>query len=146
MKKITTSLVLLALSGSSLRAEAFRKVQEEISERAGVDVRWEKEMASREETSAIVQKLLKKPLTVSSAVQIALLNNRGLQVTFEEVGIAQADVIEAVTLPNPSVDFEVQLPPRCWNAQSLRMAGCPGICSNPYETASNAGILQPGTA
>ena len=67
-------------------------------------------MASREETSAIVQKLLKKPLTVSSAVQIALLNNRGLQVTFEEVGIAQADVIEAVTLPNPSVDFEVQFP------------------------------------
>ena len=110
MKKITTSLMLLALSGSSLRAEAFRKVQKEISERAGVDVRWEKEMASREETSAIVQKLLKKPLTVSSAVQIALLNNRGLQVTFEEVGIAQADVIEAVTLPNPSVDFEVQLP------------------------------------
>ena len=110
MKKITTSLVLLALSGSSLRAEAFRKVQEEVSERTGVDVRWEKEMASREETSAIVQKLLKKPLTVSSAVQIALLNNRELQATFEEVGIAQADVIEAVTLPNPSVDFEVQFP------------------------------------
>jgi outer membrane protein, heavy metal efflux system len=110
MKKITISLALLALSGSSLRAEAFRKVQEEVSERAGADVRWEKEMASREETSAIVQKLLKKPLTVASAVQIALLNNHGLQVTFEEVGIAQADVIEAVTLPNPSVDFEVQFP------------------------------------
>jgi outer membrane protein, heavy metal efflux system len=110
MKTITTSLVLIALSGSSLRAEAFRKVQEEVAERAGADVRWEKEMASREQTSAIVQKLFKKPLTVSSAVQIALLNNRGLQVTFEEVGIAQADVIEAVTLPNPSVDFEVQFP------------------------------------
>lgn len=110
MKKITASLVLLALSGSSLRAEAFRKVQEEVSKRAGVDVRWEKEMASREQTSAIVQKLLKKPLTVPSAVQIALLNNRGLQVTFEEVGIAQAEVIEAVTVPNPSVDFEVQFP------------------------------------
>jgi outer membrane protein, heavy metal efflux system len=43
-------------------------------------------------------------------VRIALLNNPGLQATFEEVGIAQADVIEAVTLPNPSVDFEVQFP------------------------------------
>jgi outer membrane protein, heavy metal efflux system len=110
MKKITTSLMLLALSGSSLRAEAFRKVQEEVSDRVGVDVRWEREMASREQTSAIVKELLKKPLTVSSAMQIALLNNRGLQATFEEVGIAQADVIEAVTLPNPSVDFEVQFP------------------------------------
>ncbi|HEY5704060.1 MAG TPA: TolC family protein [Terrimicrobiaceae bacterium] len=110
MKKITTGLMLLALSGSSLRAEAFRKVQEEVSERTGVDVHWEKEMASRGQTSAIVQKLLKRPLTVPSAVQIALLNNRGLLVTFEEVGVAQADVIEAVTLPNPSVDFEVQFP------------------------------------
>jgi hypothetical protein len=134
MKKITTSLVLLALSGSSLRAEAFRKVQEEVIERTGADVRWEKEMASREETSAIVQKLLKKPLTVSSAVQIALLNNRGLQETFEEVGIARADVIEAVTLPNPSVDFEVQFPPRCWNTQSLPVAGCSGVCSDPYDS------------
>jgi outer membrane protein, heavy metal efflux system len=110
MKKVTTGLVLAALSCSSLRAEAFRKVQQEVGQRAGVDVRWEKEVASREETCAIVQKLLKGPLTVSSAVQIALLNNRGLQATFEEVGIAQADVMEAVTLPNPSVDFEVQFP------------------------------------
>jgi hypothetical protein len=69
-----------------------------------------KGMTSREQISAIVQKLLKEPLTVSSAVQIALLNNRGLQATFEEVGIAQADVIEAVTLPNPSVDFDVEFP------------------------------------
>ena len=38
------------------------------------------------------------------------MNNRGLQATFEEVGIAQADVIEAVTLPNPSVDFDVEFP------------------------------------
>ena len=110
MKKITTSLVLLALSGSSLRAETFRRVQEEVSERTGVEVRWEKEMASREETSVIVQRLLRRPLTVSSAVRIALLNNRGLQATFEDVGIAQADVIEAVTLPNPSVDFDVEFP------------------------------------
>jgi outer membrane protein, heavy metal efflux system len=67
-------------------------------------------MAAREETAAIVAKLLRKPLTVASAVQIALLSNRGLQATFGEIGIAQADVIEAVTAPNPSVDFDVQFP------------------------------------
>jgi cobalt-zinc-cadmium efflux system outer membrane protein len=110
MKTIMVALVLLVPPGFSLRAEPFRKVQEEVRERAGANVHWEKERESREETSAIVQRLLKKPLTVSSAVQIALLNNRRLQATFEEVGIAQADVIEAVTVPNPSVDFEVQFP------------------------------------
>src|SRR4029453_3733628 len=98
------ALVLLVPPDFLLRAESFRKVQEEVRERAGANVEWEKEMESREETSAIVQRLLNKPLTVSSAVQIPLLNNHRLQATFEEVGIAQANVIEAVTIPNPSVD------------------------------------------
>ena len=110
MKTIMVALVLLVPPDCLLLAEPFRKVQEEVRERAGANVEWEKEMESREETSAIVQRLLKKPLTVSSAVQIALLNNHRLQATFEEVGIAQANVIEAVTIPNPSVDFEVQFP------------------------------------
>jgi cobalt-zinc-cadmium efflux system outer membrane protein len=110
MKVLTVSLVFLALSGSPLGAEAFRKVQEEVSKRSGFEVRWEKEMATRKEAGEMVQTLLKSPLTVSSAVRVALLHNPGLQATFEEVGIAQADVIEAVTLPNPSVDFEVQFP------------------------------------
>jgi outer membrane protein, heavy metal efflux system len=110
MKKIMVALVLLTSADFPLRAEPFRKVEEEVRQRAGANVQWEKEMEVREETSAIVQRLLKKPLTISSAVQIALLNNRRLQATFEEVGIAQADVIEAVTVPNPSVDFEVQFP------------------------------------
>src|SRR5262245_9726717 len=110
MKTIIVALVLLLPPEFLWRAEPCRKVQEEVRERAGANVQWEKEMESREETSGIVQRLLKKPLTVSSAVQIALLNNHRLQATFEEVGIAQADVIEAVTIPNPSVDFEVQFP------------------------------------
>jgi outer membrane protein, heavy metal efflux system len=110
MKVLTVSLVFLALSGSPLGAEAFRKVQEEVSKRSGFEVRWEKEMATRKEAGEMVQTILKSPLTVSSAVRVALLHNPGLQATFEEVGIAQADVIEAVTLPNPSVDFEVQFP------------------------------------
>ena len=90
-KRLALWFTLLAVAATAMQAEAFRQVQKEVRERTGADVRWEKEMASREETSAIVQRLLKNPLTVSSAVHIALLNNRGLQVTFEEVGIAQAD-------------------------------------------------------
>jgi outer membrane protein, heavy metal efflux system len=87
-----------------------RRFKRRSADRSGADVRWEKQMAAREETAAIVAKLLRKPLTVASAVQIALLSNRGLQATFGEIGIAQADVIEAVTAPNPSVDFDVQFP------------------------------------
>jgi cobalt-zinc-cadmium efflux system outer membrane protein len=71
---------------------------------------WQQSEASRAEAAAVVRKLVGKPLTVSSAVRIALLNNRGLQASFEEIGIARADVLEAVTLPNPSIEFEVQFP------------------------------------
>ena len=40
---------------------------------------------------ARVQRLLKRPLTADTAVQIALLNNRGLQAAYNELGIAEAD-------------------------------------------------------
>jgi cobalt-zinc-cadmium efflux system outer membrane protein len=67
-------------------------------------------MADREKTAQTVSRLLRDPLTVASAVQIALMNNQDLQAAFGEAGIAQADVIDAVTIPNPSVDFDVQFP------------------------------------
>lgn len=110
MRITSASVIALAVTALPIRAESFQKLQTEIRDRTGAEVRWEKQMASREETAAIVDKMLRKPLTVASAVQIALLNNRSLQATFGEIGIAQSDVIEAVTVPNPSVDFEVQFP------------------------------------
>src|SRR3990170_6044646 len=45
--------------------------------------------------SARVRSLLAKPLTPSSAVQIALLNHRGLQAAFNELGISEAQLLEA---------------------------------------------------
>src|SRR5689334_21119723 len=42
--------------------------------------------------SARVAELLKQPLTADSAVEIALLNNRGLQADYGELGIAEADL------------------------------------------------------
>ena len=53
-----------------------------------------------------VQSLLAKPLTADSAVQIALLNNRGLQARYAELGIAEADLVQAGRLQNPRFDFK----------------------------------------
>lgn len=50
---------------------------------------------------ARVEQLLRKPLTADSAVQIALLNNRGLQAAFNELGIAEAQMVAASLPPNP---------------------------------------------
>jgi outer membrane protein TolC len=49
-----------------------------------------------------VQRLLTRPLTVESAVQIALLNNKGLQASYNELALAEADVVQESLPPNPT--------------------------------------------
>lgn len=53
----------------------------------------------------LVRTKLAAPLQIDNAVQIALLNNRALQASYWDVGIAQADLVQAGRLPNPSFSF-----------------------------------------
>jgi outer membrane protein TolC len=54
--------------------------------------------------NAITQ-LLAKPLTADSAVQIALRNNRGLQASFADLGVSEADAVQAGRMRNPGFSF-----------------------------------------
>lgn len=54
---------------------------------------------------ARVEHLLKRPLTADAAVQIALLNNRGLQAAYNELGIAETTMVQATIPPNPAFSF-----------------------------------------
>jgi outer membrane protein TolC len=54
---------------------------------------------------ARVHQLLTRPLTADSAVQIALLNNRGLQAAYNELGIAESVRVRQSLPPNPSVSI-----------------------------------------
>ena len=54
---------------------------------------------------ASVAKLLEAPVNPDAAVQIALLNNPGLQATYADLGIAEADVVQAGRLRNPGFSF-----------------------------------------
>jgi outer membrane protein TolC len=49
-----------------------------------------------------VESLLKRPLTAEAAVQIALLNNRGLQAAYNELGIAEAVMVASSRPPAPT--------------------------------------------
>jgi outer membrane protein TolC len=48
-----------------------------------------------------VDALLREPLTADAAVEIALRNNPGLQARLAEVGVADADLVQAGSLRNP---------------------------------------------
>lgn len=74
-------------------------------ERLNKDVAWPRQADQRESMQTRLDELLKQPLSVDDAVQIALLNNRGLQASFDELGIAEADRVRAGRLPNPGFSF-----------------------------------------
>jgi outer membrane protein TolC len=42
---------------------------------------------------------------MNDAVQVALLNNRGLQAAYAELGITEAEIVQAGRLPNPGFSF-----------------------------------------
>lgn len=91
---------------------ASRPVERAVKDRTGLAVRWQQDASAREEALAEVRTLLRKPLTVNSAVQIALLNSRDLLATFEDVGVSAADLREAGMWKNPSFDLSVRFPDR----------------------------------
>jgi len=83
----------------------FGSVERTAQERLGKDLIWTRTEADRSLTTGRVGELLAKPLTVDDAVQVALLNNRGLQASFAELGISEADLVQAGRIPNPGFAF-----------------------------------------
>lgn len=53
-----------------------------------------------------VAQILRRPLTANDAVQVALLNNRGLQAAYNELGLAEAAMIQSSLPPNPTFTVE----------------------------------------
>lgn len=82
--------------------DGFGAVQQGVAERAGAEVVW---LRSATERAAVYERvdaiLARDRLGIDDAVQLALLNDAALQAQFEELGVAQADVVQAGLLENP---------------------------------------------
>ncbi len=97
------SLLSLLIGCSSFSPDGgFHAVTNAAHQHLKKDVIWAKSAAETETIAQRVTELLKQPLSVESAVQIALFNNRGLQASFAELSIAEADLVQAGKLPNPT--------------------------------------------
>ena len=64
-----------------------------------------------EDVRARVKALLGRPLTANAAVQIALLNNRGLQAALYELGVSEAQMVEASLPPSPTLSLSRMVVP-----------------------------------
>src|SRR6266436_8461671 len=76
---------------ASVAGETIKK--DVVSIRTTEDAEWAR---------SAVQRLLRPTLTVDTAVQIALLNNRGLQAAYNELALAEADLVRESLPPNPT--------------------------------------------
>lgn len=95
------SAALLGGCASFSKDGGFDAVQSATQSRIQKEVVWSRDDATRAQTQARVDTMLEQPLTDEAAVQIALLNNPGLQAAFNTLGIAEADLVSAQRLPNP---------------------------------------------
>ena len=103
-RRLALALLSTALLGgcaSFSKDGGFGDVQTATQSRIGKDVVWARDDATRAESRARVERLLAAPVSADDAVQIALLNNPGLQAAFNELGLAEADFVAAQRLPNP---------------------------------------------
>ena len=108
-----TSLVAVAalLAATSSGCVSFKpdggfgEITQATRTRVGKDVKWARTEGARDSIAARVIELLRKPLSADDAVQIALLNNRGLQASFFELGISESNLVQAGRMPNPRVSL-----------------------------------------
>jgi cobalt-zinc-cadmium efflux system outer membrane protein len=110
MRRATLLLVAAAMSGCAVPKNAgFSHVRASVAERIDRQVEWTRDSDEDEAVAASVRRLLEQELTVDGAIQIALLNNQQLQAVYEDLGVAQAALVQAGLLKNPVFDAAVRL-------------------------------------
>lgn len=101
--------LLVAGCSSVPRSAGFEDVRDELSKRdVQYRVQWNRGSAADRAVAEATRSMLNSELTADESVQIALLNNRNLQAVYEELMIAQADLVAAGLLSNPVFDAELR--------------------------------------
>lgn len=107
VKRALCIAVATTLTGCATFSQdgGFNNVAQLTKERTGQTPAWQRSSTDSEAARARVTELLQGPLNSDAAVAIALLNNPRLQVRLQELGIAEAGLVRAGRLPNPTFSF-----------------------------------------
>jgi cobalt-zinc-cadmium efflux system outer membrane protein len=104
-------LVPLALAsagcGSVSKERGHTEVASLVEQRSGARTRWEQGPPEDARVAAWTKQLLEAGLTRARAVEIALVNNPQLQATYEQLGVSQAEMVQAGLLSNPTLADEL---------------------------------------
>ncbi|MEO8144637.1 MAG: TolC family protein [Betaproteobacteria bacterium] len=104
---ILTAIATALLAGcvSFTPDGGFGTVDSAVRERTGQEAKWIRSDNEADTVRVRVKELLAQPLSAESAVQVALLNNPGLQASYAEMGIAEADLVQASRWRGPTFSF-----------------------------------------
>jgi len=91
---------------------AFVDISGKVRDRSGEDAQFMRSPGDAQEIERIVRGILKDELTADSAARIALVNNRDVQATLQDLGLAQADLAQASRLSNPDLHGFLRSPNR----------------------------------
>lgn len=95
-------------------------------------------LTSEEASEAATQRvlaLLKHPMSANASVQIALWNNRGLQAAFNELGIADAQRLQASLPPNPRFSIARTMAPLALEIERQITGSILALATLPARTA-----------
>ena len=83
----------------------FSDVQQSVGQRTGAQPKWVRSADEADSVRARVKELLANPLGAEDAVHIALLNSPALQAVYAEVGVAEAELVQASRWRGPTFSF-----------------------------------------
>lgn len=106
---LAVSLCALGCASTS-PAPAFHDTSQLIKARIGKRLAWNQGGPEDAAVAKTVRELLAHELSVDGAVQVALLNNRALLATYEDLSVAQADLVQAGLLQNPVFGGAIVVP------------------------------------
>jgi len=110
MTHFTIAASIAAGCASTSPRPSFEQVSKLVEDRGGKPLHWDEGTPADAQVQAHVRDLLRGTLTPEGALEIALLRNQGLVAIYEELGVAQADVVQAGLLRNPTVGARVRFP------------------------------------
>jgi outer membrane protein TolC len=107
LRPVALAVAALVLTGCATFSKdgGLDAVSTMTKERTGQSVQLSKPGINTESVDNSVNQLLSKPLSPDTAVQIALMNNRGLQASLADLGVAEADFVQAGRMRNPGFSF-----------------------------------------
>ncbi len=100
--------VVLAGCASVDPCTDYERTSRMVAEQTGVDEVYEPGIEPLIDER--IGSLLADGLTIDEAVQVAMLNNQGLQALFAAIGASRADVVQSTLLTNPTLSLSARFP------------------------------------